>query len=191
MAEPEDDDAELARAAALGDQEAFTRLVNRHRAYLHAVAYKITLHEEDALDVLQNVFLRLVEKIGDYGGRGSFRSWAAAIAANEAMTLLRRPSRRESPADPEILSGLIDAGSPSRAGDEIREAMDSRTRRRLVEAAIAQLSAQQRAIFALRLGRGMEPKEIAERLGLPGGQVRTQLHRAMERLREILVKEPA
>lgn len=182
------DERYLAAAAANGDQQAFTILVERYRPYIYTIAYKIALHEDDALDITQNVLVRLVEKIGNFNGRGAFRSWLAAIAANEASDFLKRPSRREVSTEPEILEGLSDARQENETSDP-RKALDTAQRRRLVEAAMASLSPQQRAIFALRLREDMGPAEIAEQLGLPPGQVRSQLHRAIARIREMLTAQ--
>jgi RNA polymerase sigma factor (sigma-70 family) len=182
------EDSTLASRAAQGDQEAFTLLIERYRRYIYTIAYKIALNEEDALDITQNVYARLVEKIGEFEGRGSFRSWLAVIASREAVSFLRRPGRREEPAAPDVIEELAD--SLAEEGIEnVRAALDAEQRLRLVEQAMKSLSPQQRAIMALRLGEDMGPKEIAERLNLPASQVRSQLNRAIERIRKILAEE--
>jgi len=182
------EDNRLAAAAARGDDEAFTILVERYRSYIYTIAFKITLHADDALDITQNVFVRLVEKIGSFNGRGPFRAWLATIAAREASDFLRRPSRRETSTDPQVLASLSDKRQNNRAPDQ-RDVLDTSQRRRLVEAAMARLSPKQRAIFALRLKEDMGPKEIAQRLGLPAGQVRSQLHWAIAKIRQALARE--
>lgn len=58
-------------------------LVECYRNYSYAISYQITLHEQDALDVTQQVFLRLVERIGSFNGRGAFRAWLGALTAND------------------------------------------------------------------------------------------------------------
>ena len=182
------DDKTLAANAAKGDQEAFATLVVAHRSYVYRIAYRIVLHEEDALDVTQNVFERLVRKIGDFNGDGSFRSWLATIAAREAIDHHRRPSRRERPTEPLALEVLADRRRED-GDDDPRDRINGAQRRSLVEGAMRGLSPQQRAIFALRLAEGMGPKEIAERLGIPARQVRSQLARAMARIREAVAEE--
>ena len=179
----------LAAAAAHGDQEALSLLVERYRATIYTIAFKIVLHEDDALDITQTVFLRLVEKIGDYAGRGSFRAWVAAITAHEAIDFSRRAARRkETPTEPEILDQSPDPRSVSRSADPAEE-LDRVQRRQLVQEAMGGLSPQQRAIFALRFSEEMGPKEIAQRLDLPASQVRSQLHRAIAKIRRALAEE--
>ena len=182
------DDALLAAAAAEGDQEAFTALVERYRPYVYTIAYKIALHEDDALDITQNVLVRLVERIGSFNGTGTFRGWLAAVASNEALSYLRRPGRRETAMEPEIVADLSDQRQ-SREGKDARDVLDAAQRRRLVEQEMQNLSPQQRAILALRLREDMGPQEIARRLGLPARQVRVQLHRAIAKIRDALAGE--
>lgn len=180
------EDRFLAAAATGGDQEAFTLLVERYRAYVYTIAFKITLNEDDALDVSQNVFLRLFEKIGTFNGTGTFRAWLATLTTHEALDHVRRPGRREWSTDPEEIEMLADERQLREATADPRAALDNSQRRGLIEGAMAQLSPQQRAIFALRFREDMKPKEIAERLGLPVQQVRSQLCRAVAELRGVL-----
>jgi RNA polymerase sigma-70 factor (ECF subfamily) len=183
------DESRLVAEAAQGDQRAFAALAERYRAYIYTIAYRITLNPEDALDVTQNVFVRVVEKLGAFNGRGPFRAWLATIAAREASDHLCRPSRREITTEPERLAQMAET-PPSNSNDgNPRDAVDRAQRRRLVEQAMAGLSPQQRAVFALRWHEEMGASEIAERLGLSAGQVRVQLHRAIARIRDALAGE--
>ena len=184
------EDKKMAAAAARGDREAFTALIERYRRYMYSVAYRIALNEDDALDITQNVLLRLVSKIGQYNGRGAFRSWLATITSNEAMSFLRRAVRkRERAFDPVDLDAVAASEGLSSKIHSPRRAADLEQERELVEKAMSGLSTQQRAIFALRFREEMPPREISERLGLPPGQVRSQLHRAIARLRDIVAEK--
>ena len=88
------DDKRLATAAANGDQEAFALLAQHYRRYIYAIAYRISLNEEDALDIGQNVLLRLARKIGQFKGSGSFRGFLATMTAREAINFTRHRSRQ-------------------------------------------------------------------------------------------------
>lgn len=180
------DDAALAGAAARGDRDSLAALYEQYKRMVYTIAYKITLNEEDALDATQNVFARLVEKIGLYKGQGAFRSWLATLAAHEAMNLMRRPSRsRETATDPGILTAAIEEKN-EQVGGNPQNNIETQEQRNLVESALRELSPQQRAIFTLRWREDISPKEIAERLGIPAGQVRTQLCFAISRIRTTL-----
>lgn len=202
------DDRTLASAAAQGDETAFEALVERYRRYIYTIAWKITLHEDDALDVTQDVLALLAERIGQWRGEGPLRAWLAAIAARAALDFLRRQRRHpEEVLDPAALELAMnggagaDAGGRNRAGNREaghglgwsslasvnpRAEAERNERREMVGAAMGALSPQQRTIFWLRWKEELGPGEIADRLGLAPGQVRVQLHRAIERLRETI-----
>jgi len=182
------DDDQLAVASARGDQEAFTVLMTRYRRHIYSIAYKITLNREDALDVTQNVLLHLGRRIRKYRPTGRFRSWAGVIAAREAIDFLRRPCHREQTAESASLERLSHEGS-NRSHGEARQALEAKEQKDLVEEAMKGLSPQQRAIVTLQLSEDLGPAEIARHLGLRAKQVRSQLHRAIQRIRTILERE--
>ncbi len=192
MREPQPlDDGELARAAANGDEPALTELATRYRRYIYTIAYRILLNEDDALDATQETLLRLMRQIGQFDGRGSFRAWVAAIASRQALSLARGSAYRlEIATSPDELSELLEAAEEGGNGDP-RQAASAAEERRLVESAMKRLAPQQRAIFALRFQEDQTPTEIAESLDLPAQQVRSQLHNAVARLRELLADTPA
>lgn len=180
------DDSTLVGATLKGDKEAFAQLFRRYRRYVYTIAYKITMHEDDALDVTQNVFLTLAEKLGAYKGRGTFRAWLAAVTANQALSFQRRADRkRETAVEPHIMEELHSVAAHEH-GNNPQLALEMEERLRLVDEAMGALAPQQRAILTLRLKEDMRPAEIAERLGIPGRQVRSQLHRAINKIRAVL-----
>ena len=183
------DDNILVEAALNGDQEAFAELFRRYRRYVYTIAYKITMHEDDALDVTQNVFLTLAEKLGAYEGRGTFRAWLAAITARQAYSHQRRAEhQRRKAVELQVVEELRNVVTPEDRNNP-RLAFETEERLRLVDQAMVALSPQQRAILTLRLKEGMRPAEIAERLGIAGKQVRSQLHRAIKKIREMLQRK--
>jgi RNA polymerase sigma-70 factor, ECF subfamily len=187
------DDSALAAAAARGDQTAFSLLAERYRAYIYTIAWRIALNEDDALDIAQNVLLRLVEKIGLFGNRGSFRGWLATLTAHEAMSYLRRTSRRmEIATEPGNLGEIAERQhirSNGYGSEKPWEKLEAAHRKAMVESAVESLSPQQRAIFLLRFREDMLPAAIAEQLEIPSRQVRSQLHRAVQRIRETVAED--
>lgn len=188
------DDRTLAKAAAQGDEAAFEALVERYRRYIYAIAWKITLHQDDALDVTQDVLALMAERIGQWRGDGTLRAWLAAIAARAALDFMRRRRRApEEALDPEAMELALNGsraghgmGWSALAADDPRAAAERTERREMVGAAMEALSPQQRAIFWLQWKEELGPGEIAERLDLKPGQVRVQLHRAIEKIREMI-----
>jgi RNA polymerase sigma-70 factor (ECF subfamily) len=184
------DDGELARGAAHGDEPALAELVTRYRRYVYTIAYRIALNEDDALDITQEALVRLMRQIGQFDGRGPFRAWVAAIASRQALTWMRKTaSRREIVTAPEEIDDLLEAKETR--SDNPRQAASAAEERRLVESALKRLPPQQRAVFTLRFQEDWTPVQIAERLAIPAQQVRSQLHNAVTRLRELLAEAPA
>lgn len=184
------DDMALATRVADGDRDALAEIFRRYRRFVHAVAWKVTFDEDDALDVTQAVFLGLMRKIGGYSGRGEFRSWLAAVTTREALDLLRRGHRRETAVEPERLARILEArsrGAGLSGAADPREAIERSQRLARVEAAMGELSAQQRAVLALHVSHDLAPREIGARLGIPPKQVSGQIRRSIVKLRASLL----
>ncbi len=179
------EDQRLARMAAEGDQQAFGVLFERYRKFVYSLAYRVVLNCEDARDVSQTVWMKVSTRIGQFDGHGTFRSWLATVATRQALDHLRGTYRHETATDPEVLDNLWEEKS-ARDCQPFRTDIGQTEERGRVEQAMSALSPQQRAILALQLVEDLGPKEIAQRLGLPDKQVRSQLHRAIVKLREML-----
>ncbi len=175
----------MAAAAARGDQAAFNELIRLCSRTIYNVAYRIVLNEQDALDVTQNVYYRIASKLGDFRATGSFRSWTAAIAAREAINHVRSPHHREIATEQETLE-LVSETDAGRSAANPRELAVENEQREIILEAMGSLSEQQRGILTLRLLEGLGPKEIASVLDIPATQVRSQTHRAMDRIKGFL-----
>ncbi len=175
----------LAAEAANGSQDALEVLLKHYRSYIYAIAYHVALNEEDALDITQNVMIRVVDKIRSFARKGKFKSWLATITTHESVNHLRRSGRREIPTDPVSLDQIKEANH-DHDGAHPLDGLESEERRHRVVHAMERLSPQQRGIFALILFEGMRPKEIAEQMDIPAKQVSWQIHRGLEKIRQIL-----
>lgn len=179
------EDQQLAQMATEGNQHAFGILFERYRRFVYSLAYRVVLNSEDALDITQTVWMKVSARIGQYDGRGTFRSWLATVTTRQALDYLRGSRRLETATDPGELEDLLEEKA-SRDCPPFHTDTQQAEERGRVEQAMTALSAQQRAILALQLVEDLGPKEIADRLGLQAKQVRVQLHRAIVRLREML-----
>jgi RNA polymerase sigma-70 factor (ECF subfamily) len=150
-----------------GDRAAFAVLYERYRGAVHAVLLARAPARE-AGDLVQDVFLAALRRIGSLRDPGAFGGWLLMIARNRATDYHRRA--RPSDELPENLG----KDSPPRA--EAAEAL----------AAIKALPEAYRETLLMRLVAGMTGPEIAERTGLEPGSVRVNLHRGMKMLREKL-----
>ena len=162
----------LTRTAA-GSADALAELFHEYSADVHRVAFRLTLSADDGEDVVQDVFIGLPEAIGAYGGRGCFDAWLRAVTVRTTLMRLRAGRRREATA--------LHSGDASRTS-----APDPVVERLAIEAALAALPIDLRAVFVLRDVEGYTHAEIARLLGIRAGTSEVRLHRARRRLRDFL-----
>ncbi len=176
------EDAQLARRAAAGDQEAFEALVVRYETPLRKLVYGYVLDWEVAEDVAQDAFLLAFTKLDRLDDHAAFKSWLYRIAINRTHDELRRKSRWGRRLDrnvgEEALAELPAAGAESR--------VESRLLRRSLVRALAELPKGQRTAVVLKDVVGMKYVEIAELLGCPIGTAQIRVHRGRRQLRRRL-----
>lgn len=170
-------DGELVAASLRGDPEAFEVLVKRYSRPGYLVALSVTGNSEDAEDVAQESFLVALERLEDCRDRERFGGWFLTIVRNRAKNLLRRERlRRGEGLSPELVSG---SGGP----DADLKRLDLREQ---LEKGMKGLSEVRREVLLLHDLEGWKHREIAERLGMPDGTVRSHLHFARRHLKEYL-----
>jgi RNA polymerase sigma-70 factor (ECF subfamily) len=175
-------DGELVRAARDGDARAFAELVRRYRRAAYAVALSVTRHHEDAEDAAQESFLTALDRIEECRNPEKFSGWLLTIVRNRSRNLLRREKLRKSEPIPFGVATL----EPGPEKQTERAELRARLRRALDE-----LSETQREIVLLHDLEGWKHREISDRMGIPSGTVRSHLHYARKKLREILAPEVA
>jgi len=182
-------------------EDEFRRLVEPHRAELHAHCYRMLGSVHDAEDALQEALLRAWRGLGRFEGRSSLRSWLYRIATNTSLDLIaRRPKRvlpadlgppSEAPEDRPLVEGIwIEAYPDERFGvEEGYAAPEARyERRESVElafiAAVQHLPATQRAVLILRDVLGFSAREVAESLDTTVASANSALQRARKTVDE-------
>jgi RNA polymerase sigma-70 factor (ECF subfamily) len=166
--DPGQDDVRLIGAAQQGDRTAFGELYRRYARMIHGVLLARVPYG-DVDDLVQDVFLHAMERLGTLREAGAFRGWLATIARNRATDHLRRaPRTTELPED-----------LPS---NETADHMEAAA----VLAIIRTMPEAYRETLILRLVEGFTGPEIAAQTGLTEGSVRVNLHRGMKQLRERL-----
>ena len=180
------DDALVLRARN-GDHDAFGELVTRHQRRVWMVCRQyVGVDEADA--VAQDSLVKAFTGIRKFDGRAAFSTWVTRIAINTCLDQLRRRRREglvvEEPASDHERCDVLELVADDRAGPE------DRTLQGQALASLAKrehgLPPRQREIFRLRFYAEMELEEIAQALGVHVGTVKTQLHRAVHRLRQEL-----
>ena len=170
-------DGDLVRGARRGDEGAFGLLVQKYRRAAYAVAYSVTGSHEDAEDAAQESFLVALERLEECRSPERFAGWLMTIVRNRSRNLVRRESLRET--DPVPLSASTRLPTPDRETE--RSELQS-----VLREALGGLPDIQREIVLLHDLEGWKHREIADRLGLPSGTVRSHLHFARKALRDAL-----
>ena len=173
----EERDAELVQRVRRGDRSAAGRLLERYMRACRAVALAVARTEADADDVCQDAFVAAIERIEDCRQPDRFGGWLLQIVRNRARNVAReRGVRRTVP---------LDISVPAAGRSPVEEAERTELRERLL-AALEVLPERQREVLLLHDLEGWKHWEIAERLELPPGTARSDLHQARRRLWQIL-----
>ena len=179
------DSVAIAQARA-GDAGAFRVLVERHSRSLFRLAYRMTGHQEDAEDIVQETFLRAYRQLARFDERASFGTWLYRIAANCSLDLIRARKRRgERPPAPE--KGAPDPLqlAPDEGPAPDRLALSNEVGRQ-VAGALSQLSDMERAAFVLRHFEGLCIDDIGRTLGVQPNAAKHSILRAVQKLRRAL-----
>lgn len=171
-------DATLVEAAKRGDSEAFESLIAETHKAVYGLVYRLVGNHDDAADVMQDTYLRIWRSLRSYRGDAAFVTWAYRIAANAAMTHLKRRSREAEPVDPADLAPL------ERAPAQAEEPPESEA----IDQALARLPAQMRTVLVLKDVYGFSLAEIAKQVGATEGAVKVRVFRARRRLAEELYR---
>lgn len=180
---------ELIRRVEAEDEAAFEELVRRHQRMVERLAARMLPDARDREEVCQDVFLRVFRRIGSFRGDSRLATWINSIAYR---TCLNRLEGREVPVAGSQLGSEregswfpagIEADEPSPA-----ERMERREVRDLVEAAIGELRPDYRAAITMYHLEEMSVAEVSEAMGVPEGTVKSHLHRARHRLKELLME---
>jgi len=181
--DPSESDGALVLRARNGDREAFSALVIRHQQRVWRVCRQyVGTDEADA--AAQDTLVKAYTNLGSFDGRSAFTTWLTRIAINTSLDELRRRRREglrvETCADEEEQDVL------SEVADDMAGPLDRTIQRQAVDRLAVlerNLPERQREIFRLRFYAELELEEIAGALGVHVGTVKTQLHRAVHRLR--------
>ncbi len=179
LAAPDEDLVERARR---GESPAREELFRRHFDVAYRVAYRLLGNEQDALDAVQDGFLKGVVHLAEFDGRSIFRTWLLRIVTNAALDGGRRKRRR--PTVP-LGDGETDGFEPSVTDDPSLGMLRGDLRRK-IDQALAKLGPETRQTFVLFAEAELSYKEIAECQGLPIGTVMSRLHYARQKLQSHL-----
>lgn len=173
------DELLLERAGA-GDPAAFNELYERHRAAIFRFSYRLSGSVEGAEDITHDCFLSLIRKPGNFQpGRASLRTYLLSAARNLWLKQLRSSAREWA------MDDLGDAQFIAVEKQPLRQLLDDELALKVQEAVVS-LPPMQREALVLFEYEGMTLGEIADLVGTDVGAIKSRLHRARERLRNVL-----
>ncbi|HWN80479.1 MAG TPA: sigma-70 family RNA polymerase sigma factor [Candidatus Udaeobacter sp.] len=181
------DDESLAIRCRGTDEEAFAELVDRHK---HGVCRFVArlVGTRDSEDIAQEAFLRAYQALPRFRGEATFRTWLYRIARNLCFTELRRRGRQGEwsslEEEAEETYALREESTPELAEEIARADLSARVREKM-----AALPAPYRGVLTLFYLDELRYEEIAMILDVPVGTVKTWIHRARLRLRDVLIEE--
>jgi RNA polymerase sigma-70 factor, ECF subfamily len=177
-------EAELIERAAHGDQEAFRQLWETHHAAAMAAALRLCHQRALAEEITQGAFLLAWRGLPRFQQGRPFRPWLMRILYRHALDVMEQQRAYLRPLSLEEAPGF-EATDESQDRLEQGALQERVAEREAVRQALAQLSAEQRHVIALRYGADLTEVDIAQVLGWPVGTVKSRLNRARERLRAI------
>jgi RNA polymerase sigma-70 factor (ECF subfamily) len=189
------DDRELVDAARAGDREAFRALFERYHRRAFALAYGVVHNQDDALDIVQDAFIKAHRYLDRFEGTSTFYTWLYRIVMNLAIDHIRKHRRLrpveltdasvgdgdgETAVGGDALLPRILGGNPGRAllDKEIRERIDR---------ALAELSDNHRAVLVMRELEGLSYEEMAQVMGCSKGTIMSRLFHARKNMQKRLL----
>jgi RNA polymerase sigma-70 factor (ECF subfamily) len=190
---PDSIDAIIQRCLA-GDQPAWEQIVRQHWRKVFNIAYKFTGKHDEAEDLTQDVFVKIFKSLDTFDRRANFQTWLVSVSRNLCIDHYRSVRKER-----ETIDRDVDAGELSPVAQTVSpiQALEHRDRVQLLKKALDQLPETLRSAVLLRDIQELSYQEIADRLHLPEGTVksrinrgRTELARQIRRLRDELEASP-
>jgi RNA polymerase sigma-70 factor (ECF subfamily) len=186
------DDNSLVRRCQKGDTAAMQTLILRYQNRIYNVILKICANSADALELTQETFVKIIEKIKDFEYRSGFYTWAFRIAVNLTITHCKKKARMgsisidESSGDnPETRSAMLQFMHESSVADPAIISQNAELCQ-LVMKMLSRLSDEHKTVLILRDIEGMDYARIAQVLNIEPGTVKSRISRARGCLKELL-----
>lgn len=180
-------DTDLVQRAQKGDKAAFRQLIERHQRRVYQLALGIVKDHEDALDVVQETFVKVHNNLPTFKGDSAFYTWVYRIAYNVAIDAVRKNKGDKVEVDENTLTdegSQYDPYSPQSPSPQ-KAALRGELGAKLQEA-LAKLGENHRAILVLREIDGLSYEELAQVLKIPKGTVMSRLFHARQKMQQAL-----
>jgi RNA polymerase sigma-70 factor (ECF subfamily) len=163
--------------AARNERQRFDELYRRHAPAMWRAAYHVLRNQEEAWDVVQRAFVKILEKPEQLQGLLSVDGWVVTVARNQALDLWRQRRPQTTSTD--------ERDADERRLDPQAQTLANEDMRRLA-AALERLSDEERELLRLRVQEGFDHEAIAAALGRRSGSIRVALHRARKKLEQFM-----
>ena len=181
-------DRDLVATAMSGIEGSFEELVRRYQRPISAYVYRMVGDYDSALDLTQEIFIKVYSSLSRYRAEFKFSTWIYKIAHNSAVDHLRRTATREQSLingnDGDTFELPIESGRPNPEQESERK-----ERRIEIEGVVRTLPSHYRELIILRHSQDLTYEEIVEVTGLPLGTVKNRLFRAREMMRQQFVEK--
>jgi len=185
------DDRELALAAKRGDRDAFRTLFDRFHRRAYGLAFGVVRNQDDALDVVQDAFIKAHKHLDKFEGNSSFYTWLYRIVMNLAIDHLRK-HRRVRPVEldeqhlEEAVGQADDALLPKILGGHPGRALLDKEIRARIDQALGELSDNHRAVLVMRELEGLSYEEMAVAMSCSKGTIMSRLFHARKNMQKRL-----
>lgn len=179
-------DEHLISRSLRGDRGALEVLFLRYRETAYRVAHRLLGNEADALDAVQEGFIKALTHLGGFEQRSSFKTWLLRIISNAALDLGRQRGRRETLCLDAVDWQEQEAGAGTGHGFDPIQDVERADLRRALDLALAELPEAQRRAFILHVDGGLSYREVAAVMRISIGTVMSRLFYARQKLKGML-----
>jgi len=173
---------DIIKKAQQGDEEAFQKIVQKYKAQVAGIAYRMIGDYEDAKDISQMVFVKIYQNLNRFDTSKKLSTWLYRITINASIDFIRKFRKHKF----EVLDNII--GQLKEKKNDVEKVYQRGLVRLAINDALDSLNPKQRSVFVLRDLEGLDIKEVAQITGMPQATVRWYLHRARAKLRDELIK---
>jgi len=182
---PAPSDAELIERCLQKDNSAWELVVGRYKRKVFHIAYKFTGRHDDAEDLTQEIFLKVFRSLEKFNRDADFSTWLSSVARNFCIDHYRASKREKEVLVEDLVAFDL---APASTGSSPHRALEDRDRRSFLLRGLEALPDKLREAVVLRDLQGLSYQEMADRLGLPEGTVKSRINRGREELSRLLLR---
>ncbi|HET7747557.1 MAG TPA: sigma-70 family RNA polymerase sigma factor [Vicinamibacteria bacterium] len=178
-------DASLIERCLQRDNAAWEQVVARYRRKVFHIAYKFTGRHDAAEDHTQEIFLKVFKSLDKFHRDADFSTWLSSVARNYCIDHYRASKREKEVLVEDLVAFDL---APASSGSNPHRALEDRDRRSFLRRGLEALPDKLREAVVLRDLQGLSYQEMADRLGLPEGTVKSRINRGREELARLLLR---